>query len=543
MLAKLFNVYNSTHIFLKIECFTFYAKLKDMKKFRNIFLIFGILLIFQIKAFSATWVNDLRTLFLSNKAIIYTINIRTFNAKDTNKNGIIEEKSDEERGTFLNAIERLDELASSSINTINLLPVTSTGKIKALGTAGSLYAVASFNEINPQFKSSNSTLTVCDEMKKFIDECHKRNIGVIVDLPCCASYDLYLKNPELFKKDKNQNPIIPADWTDLRLLDAGTDEQINMDVYNLYASFIDLMLSLNVDGVKASVPELKPASFWKKLIDETRVRYPQFLFLAETSPWWKKPPCEYAISTTYNKLLDAGFDGYYGNYSDLKNWKTSNDLISHIKFDNELAKKHSGKKSVIGDFATHDQISPMLVNGSQFSKMIIWLNTTLPLNAYYTDGFSTGDDYIYPWANKKATGTFTDDDYYFVHRGQLDIFNFSRKPCGKHYDILQDFIIANKFRNMAKNILANGDFLPLRTSSSTVFAYSRNYNNESVIVIGNLDFKNTQKISVSIPKTINKSTSMPVKLINIPTISKNKIKTQLAPGEIQVLYFNSLEPK
>ena len=54
------------------------------------------------------WHNDLRTLFLQNKSIIYAINIRTFNAKDTNKNEIID--SDEESGNFLNAIERLDEI-------------------------------------------------------------------------------------------------------------------------------------------------------------------------------------------------------------------------------------------------------------------------------------------------------------------------------------------------------------------------------------------------------------------------------------------------
>lgn len=515
-----------------------------MKKIRGIFLIFFVFFVFSMKAFSETvWINDLRTLFLSNNATIYAINIRTFNAKDTNKNGVIEEKLGEERGNFSNAIDRLDELAASGINTVNLLPVTSIGKIKALGTAGSLYAVSSFNEINPQLKSSSGNSTAYDEMKEFVDECHKHNIRVIVDLPSCGSYDLYLKNPELFKKDKNQTPVIPADWTDVRLLDAGTDAQINMDVYNLYADFVDLMISLNVDGIKANIPTIKPYSFWKKLIDDTRMRNPQFLFLAETSPSWKKSPSEYAVFTPCSKLLDAGFDGYYGNYSDFKNWKTSNDLISHIKFDIELAKRYSGTKSAVGDFATQDQISPVLVNGTQFSKMIIWLNATLPLNAYYIDGFSTGDDYIYPWANKKASETFTDDEYYFVHRGQLDIFNFSRKPLGKHYDILQDFIIANKFRFMAKNILANGNFLPLKTSSASVFAYSRGYNKESVIVIGNLDFKNTQKVTVRIPKIGADLVSMPIKLSNIPTISKGKISTALAPGEIQVLYFNSPEAK
>ena len=52
-----------------------------------IFITFAV----SAKAFAAEqpWVNDLRKLFLSNAASIYELNIRTFNAQDTNKNGII----------------------------------------------------------------------------------------------------------------------------------------------------------------------------------------------------------------------------------------------------------------------------------------------------------------------------------------------------------------------------------------------------------------------------------------------------------------------
>lgn len=515
-----------------------------MRELRNIVLMLFVFLFFAPKGFCITaWTNDLRSLFQSNNAIIYAINIRTFNAKDTNKNGIIEEELGEERGTFLNAIDRLDELAAYGVNTVQLLPVTPVGKVKALGTAGSLFAASSFNELNPQLKSPDRTLSLNDEMKKFVEACHKHNIRVIVDLPACGSYDLSLIRPELFKKDKNQNPVVPADWTDVRLLDAGTDAQINMDVYNLYAEFTDLMISLDVDGIRADIATIKPNSFWKKLITETRARNPQFLFLAEASPLWKKAPSEYAVFTPYDKLLDAGFDGYYGRYSELKNWKTSKDLISEIKFNIELAKKYSKSKSVIGNFATHDQISPILVNGPQFSKMIIWLNATLPINSYFVDGFPTGDDYIYPWANKKASKTFTDDDYYFAHRGQLDIFNFSRKPEGKCFDVFQDFILANKFKLAIKNVITGVDFVPLRASSSSVFAYSRNYDKESVVVIGNLDFNKTQNVVINAPKINTNLSSVPIKISNIPTISKGKISTTLAPYEVQVLYFKSDEKK
>jgi len=125
-----------------------------MKQIKNIFLVGLVSLFLGTQAFAVTpWNNDLRSLFQSKGAVIYALNIRTFNAKDKNQNGIIEENLGEERGTFLNAIDRLDELANWGINTIHVLPVTPVGKIKAQGTAGSLYSASSFNELNPQFKN------------------------------------------------------------------------------------------------------------------------------------------------------------------------------------------------------------------------------------------------------------------------------------------------------------------------------------------------------------------------------------------------------
>ena len=115
-------------------------------------LLLSLLILFLgIQANAATvWINDARAQFQTNSLVILGINIRTFNAKDLNKNGIIEPKSEEEKGSFLNAIDRLDELAMQGVNTVHLLPITPVGKIKALGTAGSLFALNSFDEVNPQ---------------------------------------------------------------------------------------------------------------------------------------------------------------------------------------------------------------------------------------------------------------------------------------------------------------------------------------------------------------------------------------------------------
>ena len=122
-------------------------------------------------AFSAdVWVNDARRMFTRNSTIIYEINLRTFGAQDTNKNGIIDFDNAEESGTFLNAMPKLKELSQKGVNTIHVMPITPVGKTKALGTAGSLYAASSFNTLNPQLGSKNTALSLEAQARKFIDK-------------------------------------------------------------------------------------------------------------------------------------------------------------------------------------------------------------------------------------------------------------------------------------------------------------------------------------------------------------------------------------
>lgn len=474
------------------------------------------------------WHNDLRSQFLQNKSIIYAINIRTFNAKDTNKNEIID--NDEESGNFLNAIDRLDEIQNMGINTLHILPITPVGKLKALGTAGSVYALADFGSLNPQLKAPDSTLSVNEQAKKFISECHKRNIRVIIDLPSCGAYDLFITHPEYFVKDTSGQPIIPLDWTDIRVFN--TNEE---DVYLQHKEFVDMIMTLGADGIRADVATMRPYSFWEDLIKYARSRDNEFMFLAEASNAWTEAPSQYAPFTTYDKLLQAGFDGYYGDFFNLKNWKTSKELINSVKFNQKIY--NTQKKTVIGSFTTHDETSPILINGSEFSKMMIWLNATLPLNSYFVDGFPTGDDYDYSWANKKASQTFTDDEYYFNHKGKFDLFNFSRRPGGTDKSIYNEFVLANKFKQYYMDELSSMKFIPLKTTSKSVFAYTRSNKDFMIVVIGNLDFKTSQTVTVKLHGVNQKTKYIDLRLNRhiSPNFQQGKFTTELKAGDIQVL--------
>lgn len=510
---------------------------------RKIFI--SVLLIFLSvptygKNISGVWHNDLRTLFLKNNAIIYTINIRTFNAKDTNGNELIDEN--EEGGNFINSINELDNLSKLGINTLHVLPITPVGKLKAYGTAGSLYALSDFSSINPQLVSKKSSSNGLAQAKRFVSECHNRNIRVIIDLPSCASYDLFVEHPEYFVKDENGAPVVPLDWSDVRLPNVGTDKEINQDMLKLHKKFIDMVIEIGADGIRADVARLKSKQFWEELIQYARGKDKEFLFLAEASKLWDEPVSKYALNTTVDDLFDAGFDGYLGSYMNFKNMQTGKEFTTVVQEDIKLFNKYKNEKSVVGSFSTHDEVSPILINGADFSKMIIWLNTTLPLNSYYIDGFPTGDTYNYSWANKYATSSQTDDEYYFTHNGQIDIFNFSRKPGGKDYSILEEFILANKFKQHYGQDLATSKFIPLKTSNPKVFAYARSLKGQTVLVTGNLDFKNPQETITKVSKF--KPTKKIVNLRVQNTIkneySNGKIKSYLKAGEIQVLLIKNM---
>ena len=362
----------------------------------------------------------------------------------------------------------------------------------------------------------------------------------MIDLPSCGAYDLFLTHPELFIKNKKQMSIVPTDWTDVRLFNTGKYEKLEQVLLDVHKRFVDMMLDIGADGIRADVATIKPFSFWVELINYTRALNPEFLYLAEASDSWREPPSKYAEFTPYDKLLEAGFDGYYGSFFNLKDWKTAESFIEHIKFNKKLLTSYPDNKSVILSFTTHDEVSPIVLHGERFSVMISWLEATLPFNPYFIDGFQSGDDYLYPWANNKAILTETDDDYYFVHRGKLDIFNFSRKPGGKNEFVKANFKEAFSFRTENTDLISKGTFTPLKVDKEKVFAFSRSYKGDTIIVIGNLDYKHPQKhITVKASGVKKKSVVNVVEGFHNLRMKNNKILTDLEAGEIKVLRMNN----
>lgn len=508
--------------------------------------------------------NNLRTMVQNNESVMMAIVPRTFTAKDINGDDIVMLKEGEKNGTFLSAIDRLDELKNDGINTIHILPIHPMGKKNAQGTAGSLYAPEKFITddghlaIDPMLIDKNDPRTPDEQLKTLIDECHKRNIKVMLDLPSCASVDMFEAEPELMAYGRNGEEKTPQGWTDIRMFEPWADEAertLNPTLLEMHKQYVDACIDLGIDGIRADVARAKPTEFWDELISYSHKKDPEFAWLAESYTYECASPM---INMPYDRpedLLNAGFDEYYGQYHIFHDWKNASEFNDYIKFNLDLSHKLPAGKSVIGSFLTHDDSSSMIHGGENFCKLTTILQSTIPMcNPYYIDGFQTGDYYDYQYRNKDnvetwttkadpATGKQVPKYDMNEHRYRLALFNISRQPGGDCPDIERVIKGAMEMRANNLDVLANrnSSFIELdkrEDKNDQIIAFARHNNGRTILVIANKNpnrnvsgiveipgLKADQKLVDMVPEYGEKSEFQ---------VDANELKVNLAPADAYV---------
>ncbi len=452
------------------------------------------------------WKNNLKTMFNNNEATIMGIIIRNFGAKDIEGDQLLSGK--DIKGNFNNAIPRLDELKNLGINTLHLLPLNPPGKLNAKGTAGSLYAPEDFLKIDPALDDKNDPRTVEEEFKNFVDECHKRGIHVMLDLPSCASLSLFNQRPDLMAFERNGLPKTPQGWEDIRMLSPWLDEekkQLNPAVLDMHKKFVDMCQGFGLDGIRADVARTKPTEFWDIIISYSRAKDPEFAWLAESYTYEDASPQANMNYDRPEDLLKAGFDNYYGQYHIFHEWTKAHEFTDYIKENIKMDNQGQvGKgKSLIGSFGTHDDISLMNNGGANFINLVSGLQATIPMvNPYYMDGYQSGDDYKYDFLNKYIPETETDKHDSCVHDGRPDIFNFSRPLIGKHPEVGTFMKSSLDMRKNYQDIVTKGSFitLPVKNNpSDQIIAFTRHYKGRTLLVIANRDINGRQKAVINVP--------------------------------------------
>lgn len=478
--------------------------------------------------------NDLRTLFTTNSAKILAIIPRTFNAKDTNGNEFID--SNEVHGTFLNAIDRLDEVKAEGFNTLHVLPINPPGKDNAMGTAGSVYAPEDLLKFDPILIDKKDPRSPQEQFKAFVDACHKKGLRVMVDMPSCASYDLYKEKPELMAHERNGLAKTPQGWYDIRMFEPWEDEgkrTLNPELLEYHRKFVDLMIDSGVDGIRADVARAKPVEFWDIIIPYSRKRNPEFAWLAESYTYEDASPQANMPYDRPEDSLRAGFDAYYGQYHIFNEWNTAKELNDYVIDNLNMSYRLEKGKSLIGSFATHDDISPMSHGGAVYCNLTSGLEATLPmLNPYFVDGFQSGDNYDYSYRDKYSTETSTDNHEMTVHQNKLDIFNLSRKPGGNEPEIGKFMTSALKFRDEYADVVKRGSYIVLdkkKDKADQVIAFARHRQGRTLLIIANKNVNRRVACKVEVP-TLKANQ----KLKNLLPSYGEESKFQVSQGEVSV---------
>lgn len=478
--------------------------------------------------------NDLRTLFTTNSAKILAIIPRTFNAKDTNGNEFID--SNEAHGTFLNAIDRLDEVKAEGFNTLHVLPINPPGKDNAMGTAGSVYAPEDLLKFDPILIDKKDPRSPQEQFKAFVDACHKKGLRVMVDMPSCASYDLYMEKPELMAHERNGLAKTPQGWYDIRMFEPWEDEgkrTLNPELLEYHRKFVDLMIDSGVDGIRADVARAKPVEFWDIIIPYSRKRNPEFAWLAESYTYEDASPQANMPYDRPEDSLRAGFDAYYGQYHIFNEWNTAKELNDYVIDNLNMSYRLEKGKSLIGSFATHDDISPMSHGGAVYCNLTSGLEATLPmLNPYFVDGFQSGDNYDYSYRDKYSTETSTDNHEMTVHQNKLDIFNLSRKPGGDEPEIGKFMTSALKFRDEFADVVKRGSYIVLdkkKDKADQVIAFARHRQGRTLLIIANKNVNRRVACKVEVP-TLKANQ----KLKNLLPSYGEESKFQVSQGEVSV---------
>ena len=486
------------------------------------------------------YTNDLKTLFRNCDAKILAIIPRIFNAKDTDGNEYI--NGNEDHGTFKNAIERLDEIKDDGYNCLHILPVNTPGKIQAMGTAGSVYSPLDLLEIDPMLADKNDPRDVKEQFKDFINECHKRDIKVMIDLPSCASTQMFDAHPELMAVEKDGMAKTPQGWNDIRMFEPWDDEAkrtLNPNLLELHKQFIDMCIDLGVDGIRADVARAKPVEFWDILIKYSRLRDPEFAWLAETYTHEDASPMINMPADRPDDCLRAGFDSFYGQYHLFSEWKTASEFMDYMKENLDLTYRVDQVKSAIASFASHDDLSPMFHGGVDYCKLIYGLEATMPMtNMYSVDGFQTGDYYTrkYKDADNEESQTLVsskEDPSKLVkmkrmelHYGKMDLFNLSRRPGGKENSLRPFIRECHALREKYSEILGpKGTLIELDKEddkNDQIIAYARHYQGKTILTIAN--------------KNVNRAVSCKIK---IPTLREDQKLENLLPSYGQESIFQA----
>ena len=445
-----------------------------------------------------------------NDTVFYEIFVRSF--RDSDGNGI---------GDFNGIAEKLDYLQSLGVKGIWLMPINPSPTYHG-------YDVTDYYAVNPDYGTM-------DDFKRLIEEAHKRDIKVIMDLvlnhtssqnpwfesaltPGSEDYDHYVWS--------DTDPGTPGPWGAKAWYKASNGKYY-------YAIFWDQMPDLNYDTPAVREEGKKIASFWLEDVGIDGFRLDAVRYLVEEDGSLADSPANHAYLDEWGKYYRSidpeAFtvgEAWTGN-STVKHYvDTNTELDSAFNFDLSDALLKSVKdnnstvvrfvlQSTIKDFpeqdnsnflTNHDQnrIMSQLMGDEGKAKVAAGVLLTAPGIPFLYYGEEIGMSGAKPdeqirtpmqWSGEEGAGFTSGIPWEAINSDYQDVN--VKNQTGDSTSLLEHYRKLIELRN-EHSALQVGKTYVAKSDSSKLLSYLRASEQETVLVLINMDDKPVSSYDLSL---------------------------------------------
>ena len=188
-------------------------------------------------------------------------------------------------GKFRDLIKELDFIVGTlRCKIVQLLPIHPTPTTYArMGRFGSPFAVMDLLDVDPSLAEFDKQTTPLDQFQELVDEIHKRNARVYLDMPInhtgWASH-LQVTHPEWFHRNEDDSFMSPGAWgvlwEDLSKLDYS-----QRGLWHYMSDVFLFWCRKGVDGFRCDAGYKVPFEAWQYIIAKVRMEYPDTIFMLE----------------------------------------------------------------------------------------------------------------------------------------------------------------------------------------------------------------------------------------------------------------------
>ena len=164
--------------------------------------------------------------------------------------------------------------------------------IQALGRSRSLYSIADYFQINPEFVNERLDSTPEDQVRGVCRQAEALGLRMMVDLVinhCAADSPLTRQHPDWFVRDDRGQIAHPGCiedgervvWHDLAMFNHPA-ERDDRGLFAYCKDVVEYLIDLGFSGFRCDAAYKVPPDVWRRLIGEIKQGHPDVVFTAET---------------------------------------------------------------------------------------------------------------------------------------------------------------------------------------------------------------------------------------------------------------------